>query len=162
VNPDESRWDEAISAYRRYYELSGGDRKERLRADDHWWAWEAVDEAAREGSLPLAVLDALVCDPAGDSDYRAYVAAGPLEDLLKLHADAFANGFADRIQTEQSWAEALRGVCLDHPEWSALPEKLRSIVAEPRTSDQVPSVQRPRAGRRPSKRQERRGGRRGG
>jgi hypothetical protein len=82
VDLDESRWDEVISACRRYYELPGGGRRERLRADDHWWAWEAVDEAAREGSLPLAVLDALVCDPDGDSEYRAYVAAGPLEPRI--------------------------------------------------------------------------------
>jgi hypothetical protein len=36
-----------------------------------------VSNAVRDGAIPLTVVDALVCDPDGDSDYRAYVAAGP-------------------------------------------------------------------------------------
>lgn len=157
MNSGQPRWDEVVPTYRRYYELSKGDRKDRLRADDHWWAWEAVERAVSDGSIPLPVLDALVCDPDGDSDYRGYVAAGPLEDVLKLHADTYAAAIAVRGETQDPWTEALRGVWLDPSGWSSLPESLRRIIPEPRPSGPGPSVQAPHKARRPSKRQERRG-----
>lgn len=135
-----------ISAYRRHYELSRGDRAARLRAEaEFWWAWKTVDEAVEGGSLPVAVVDALVCDPVGGSDYRGYVAAGPLEDLLRGHPAAYVPAFAEKARTSDAWAEALRGVWLDRAEWTALPEELRRLIPEP-------PVAEPDARRRPARR----------
>jgi hypothetical protein len=77
VNRSETQWGDVVSAYRLHYELSMGERQERLRSEESDWAYEAVSNAVRDGAIPLTVVDALVCDPDGDSDYRAYVAAGP-------------------------------------------------------------------------------------
>jgi hypothetical protein len=146
--------DDVITAYHRYYELSKGDRQDRLCAEaDYWWAHETVSDAVRDGTLPLDVLDALVGDPEGDSDYRAYIAAGPLEDLLNEHADMYADPFADRARVNGLWAEALGGVWLDSATWTSLPQGLRPFISEPRSADAAVSTPQQRIGRRPSKRQ---------
>jgi hypothetical protein len=129
------QWSKVTPAYRRYYERARGGRRDRVRSDDDWWAWEAVAEAARTGQLPLPVLEALVCDPGGDSDYRVYVGAGPLEDLLRGHPNSYAETVAERAGTSAAWAETLTGVWLDHTEWMALPERLRSRMPRPHDGD---------------------------
>ena len=42
-------------------------------------------------------------DPDGDSECRAYVAAGRLEDLLQGHADTHAQAFAERARVNDAW-----------------------------------------------------------
>jgi hypothetical protein len=158
VELDDAQRDDVITAYRRYYELSKGERQDRLRAEaDYWWAHEAVRDAGLDGTLPLDVLDALVGDPEGDGDYRAYIAAGPLEDLLNEHADMYADAFADRARVNALWAEALGGVWLDSATWTSLPQGLRPFIREPRSVDPSVSTPQQRTGRRPSKRQGHRG-----
>jgi len=132
---DATQWTEVIPAYRRRYELATGERQDRLHAADSLWAWETVSDAASKGSLPLPVLDALVCNLDGGPDYRVYVGAGPLEDLLRGHADRYAQAIAERARTSAFWAEALSGVWLNPAEWAALPEQLRQSVPEPRDAD---------------------------
>lgn len=132
---DATQWSEVIPAYRRRYELATGERQHRLLAAGSLWAWETVSDAASKGSLPLPVLDALVSDLAGGTDYRFYVGAGPLEDLLRRHADGYAQAFAERARTSAFWAEALNGVWLSPAEWAALPVQLRLCIPEPRDAD---------------------------
>jgi hypothetical protein len=139
VDRGEVQWAEVAAVYRRHHELSQGDRADRLRAEaDFWWAWETVDDAVQNGSLPLAVVDALVRDPEGDSDYRGYVAAGVLEDLLTEHPESYAHAFAEKARSSGAWLEALRGVWLDLAEWTVLPEELRQLVPPPRATDPAP------------------------
>ena len=135
VAQDPTRWSEVIPAYRRRYELAIGGCQDRRRAADSLWAWETVRDAAQTGSLPLPVLDALVSDLAGGTDYRVYVGAGPLEDLLRRHAESYAQAFAERAGTSALWAEALSGVWLNPAEWTALPEQLQQWVPDPRDAD---------------------------
>jgi hypothetical protein len=97
-----------------------------------------VSTAARTGNLPLPVLDALVGDPDGDSDYRVYVGAGPLEDLLRNHPHSYAEAIAERAATSAAWTEALTGVWLHHAEWTALPERLRRRVPQPQDAGRRP------------------------
>jgi hypothetical protein len=132
---DATRWSDIVPAYRRRYQLATEERHDPLPAADGLWAWETVSDAASTGSLPLPVLDALVSDLAGGTDYRVYVGAGPLEDLLRRHADEYAQAFAERARTSAFWAEALSGVWLNPAEWTALPEQLRRWVPEPRDAD---------------------------
>lgn len=161
VPQEATRWSEVIPAYRRHYELANGERQDRLRAADSLWAWETVTDAALNGSLPMPVLDALVTDPGGDGDYRGYIGAGPLEDLLKSHADTYAQAFAERAGTSALWGEALSEVWLNPAEWRALPEQLRKWVPEPRPADAADSTKAHRSSRRPSKRQDSKGRQRG-
>lgn len=157
----ETRWDEVVPVYRRHHELATGGRQDRLLAADSFWAWEAVNDAALDGSLPMAVLDALVCDPDGDSEYRSYIGAGPLEDLLNRHPVTYALAVAERARTSGLWAEALSGVWLSPAEWTALPDQLRQWVLEPRPADSARFTQALRSGRRRSKPQGSEGRRRG-
>jgi hypothetical protein len=96
-----------VDAYWKQRELSQGSRAERLEADQYFWAWETVDEAAREGAGDVVDLidDLLHADNADPS----YVGAGPIEDLLGYHADRFANAIAERCCTDAAWRTALTG-----------------------------------------------------
>jgi hypothetical protein len=140
---------EVAAAYRRQHELSNGNREERLQADDYWWAWERVNDAATEGSAPIELLDALLCDPRADSAYRAYIAAGPLEDALRADPLRYGPLFAARCRDDELWAEAVGGA------WDALPADLQALIPEPAGLRAKP--QKIRKPKRPSKRQGRRG-----
>ena len=69
---------DVIAAYWRHHALASGDRAERLASEEHFWAWEAVDEAM-EGDDALGLLDALLEAPGADP---CYLGAGPIEVLL--------------------------------------------------------------------------------
>ncbi len=118
------------TAYRRYYALAQGSRAERLEAEKGDWAYGQVTDACGDGTLPVEVLDAMLTDPDGDADYRAYVAAGPVEDLLTDHLPSYADAFTDRSRRHRVWAEALTHVWLDRDVWEQLPEQLRRLVPE--------------------------------
>jgi hypothetical protein len=93
-----------VRAYWRHRDLRRGTRAERLEADDYFWAWEAVDEAAREADD--GVLDLLHAEHAD----VGYVAAGPIEDLLNYHAERFANAVAEHCRRDAAWSTALASV----------------------------------------------------
>lgn len=145
--------DEAITdvvrAYRTNYALGQGDRQERAEAAErHFWAWETVDCAVREGTLPFEVIDAMLHDPLGDDRYRSYVAAGPIEDMLRTQPERYTDEVAARCRVDVVWAETVGGVWLDRRTWEALPEPLRQLIVEPQLPTQAERT-RVRAGRRP-------------
>ncbi|MGZ4532054.1 MAG: hypothetical protein ACXVXP_06855 [Mycobacteriaceae bacterium] len=92
-----------VPAYWRHHELASGDRKERLASEEHFWAWEAVEEAM-EGDDPLVLLDSLLEAPGADP---CYLGAGPIEDLLVADPDRWGEAFADRCRTSPRWREAM-------------------------------------------------------
>ena len=146
---DASREDSAIRSYRLHHVLSGGDVAERQIADrDHLWAWEAVAEAAMDGSLPLSVVDGLLHDPEADDWYRECIAAGPIEDLLSYHAARHAKSIAERCEADPVWAWTMGGVWIDREQWLTLPASLRKLVPEP-----IEQVEGHKRSKRPSKRQ---------
>ncbi|WP_369132094.1 DUF6869 domain-containing protein [Modestobacter sp. I12A-02662] len=136
-------WADAVPAYRRHHELSrgGGD------AGGHRWALDRVEDAVRDGDLPVDVLDAMVRDPDGDAEYLAHLAAGPLEDLLAHHTDAYADAFTERCAADPRWVEALGGVWLEAATWDRLPAALQRIVPEPCRRVPAAPGPHPRAGR---------------
>jgi hypothetical protein len=136
-------WADVVPAYRRHHERSSGNGA----AAASQWAVDLVEDAVRDGDLPVAVLDAMVRDPDGNAEYRAHLAAGPLEDLLAHHTDAYADAFAERCAADPRWAEALAGVWLEAAVWDRLPETLRRIVPEPCRGAPGAPGPRPRAGR---------------
>ena len=59
-------WNEVAAAFRRHYELSRGNRSERMAANEQLsWAWARIDDGVRDGPLPQVALDALVRDELG-------------------------------------------------------------------------------------------------
>ncbi len=119
-----------VSAYWGHYRLTTGDRAERLRAEsgDHDWAWDVVENAARDGRPDvLALFDALLA--AADAD-PCYLGAGPLEELLIHHGAAFDQAVADRCRRSDVWRAALSCVWIGEDEARAL-VTLQPLLAKP-------------------------------
>jgi hypothetical protein len=102
-----------IESYWLYQALSTGDRAERLRADDLFWAWESVEDAMT-GDIRAAMLliDELLAAPGADP---CYLGAGPLEDLLTERGTEAAEPVAARCRSSSAWRAAVACVWLDEP-----------------------------------------------
>lgn len=118
---------------RRYFDewrvLRSGTRPERLAmrdADDR--PSDALFEmlhTADEPDRAWPIILTLVAEAPGD-EALAFVAAGPLEDLIQKHGDAFADRIVERAQADARFRSALRGVW----GWENVSESLRSRVFE--------------------------------
>lgn len=87
--------DDVVEAYFRHY----GEKR-----DDDRWAWEWVhDLVGRDPDEGWALILALV-DKAPSDAALAYVAAGPLEDLLKKHGQVVI----DRVDAESRKSNRLQ------------------------------------------------------
>ncbi|MEZ5378457.1 MAG: hypothetical protein R2733_18280 [Acidimicrobiales bacterium] len=125
--------DALATSYLRHWQLSTGietgepDELRALRpvADE-------IDDAADSGTLPIGVLDALIQHPHGSPSFRAYVAAGPVEQILTTHADRYADELAERCRRDERWAETLAAVWLDKKQWRRLPDDLRRVIPQPK------------------------------
>src|SRR5690554_4518268 len=116
--------EDVARAYHAQYALGSGDRRERLDADEHFWAWEAINSAIFEGTLPLDVVDALLHLAPDDEAFQGYVAAGPVEDLLVTHPEKYTDAIAERCRQDGVWAQAVGNVWLDRRTWDSVPESL--------------------------------------
>jgi hypothetical protein len=92
--------------------------------DEHFWACELVDDLVRsdpEAAWPL-ILE-LVRRSQSD-DLLANVAAGPLEDLLVRHGEAFIERVERQAQADRRFRKCLRGVW----GWSAIPKDVQARI----------------------------------
>lgn len=154
---DRERISELAAAYRLHHVARQGDRDARARATEYWWAWECVHEGVLDGSLPIEVLDALVHHPEADAEFRAAVAAGPVEDALCDHITIYGGPIAARCASDMAWTEVVSGVWVDEREWQALPELLQRLIpvhaaAQPKNPAKVKRAKRPskRQGKQPN------------
>lgn len=100
--------EEIIAGYFRHWS--------REREEDDFWAWVEVDELCFSRSEdPTSglemVLSLLAVAPSKDA--IGYVAAGPLEDLLKYHGPAVIEKIKSEVPTNKRLLYALSGVWLD-------------------------------------------------
>jgi hypothetical protein len=130
---DEARVSALAEACRQQYVLSQGDHVGRAEVEQPWWAWEAVDDGVREGTLPVEVLDALLHHDGADEGFRGSVAAGPIEGALAHQAGVYAAAIAERCAADPVWAEAAAGVWLTDVERAALPSELQQYIPVPPT-----------------------------
>lgn len=122
----------AAHAHHQLYRAStSGSRAERLAADSLWWAWEWVDRQMQDPSGAVATLDLLLHIPDAADGYVAYVAAGPLEDVLVEGDPAVREEIALRCRQDPTWAAAAAGVWLSVQEWTRLPAELGRLVPGP-------------------------------
>lgn len=117
-----------VGAYWRYQQMSGGDRAQRLAADEHWWAVEIVEETVRIHPLDevLEVLDQLLGAPEVDP---VLIGAGPLETLLHDRPQA-AEAIAQRCRASQhapQWRAATAAVWLTGHHHDRLPALARFL-----------------------------------
>src|SRR6266853_30994 len=96
----------------RSYTLAGGDRQQRLEAEDWFWAWEDVDTAVREPSLQTFDLLLALANAAPDDKALAYLGAGPFEDLINWHGIQFVDQIELCARRNQPFREALANVRL--------------------------------------------------
>jgi hypothetical protein len=109
--PDVSVSAEVVAAYWRHHQLSiSEDRTERADADEWFWAWEEVDEAALDASPGIVDFLVALAKAAPNDDALAYLGAGPLEDLIRRHGAEFVDAIDRAAQTSESFQVALRCV----------------------------------------------------
>jgi len=58
-----------------------------LEVQRNWWAWEALKALCREQPAEAWHLVVRMIDMTNDSELLEDIGAGPLEDLLQMHAD---------------------------------------------------------------------------
>lgn len=84
----------------------------RTGADEDSWAFEEVLEVCGELQAGLALTLRLL-ELAADDTELAYVAAGPVEDLLKWHGKAAAAAFEKAAAQSEKVRRALSAVWLN-------------------------------------------------
>jgi hypothetical protein len=136
---DPAKTPDIVRSYRLQQELGRGSDADRRIADaEHWWAWEAVTHAVRDGALPLEVIDEMLHDPEADDRHRVYVAQGPIEDLLSDHGEDYARDIAERCRQDRVWAWTVGHVWLEREDWVELPSSLRALIPGPGTATPPP------------------------
>jgi hypothetical protein len=102
---------ELVPTYWRHYELSNSDnRADRLAAAELFWAWEEVDQAAKDGGPGIVDLLVALADTAPDDAARAYLGAGPVEDLIRLHGERLRSEIETAARENQHRGTARRSV----------------------------------------------------
>ena len=111
--------EEIADVYMRYH---------RGRRDEDFWGHELLYRATRDDAQLLWDVTRLLVRSAADDAELAYVAAGPLEDLLVHHGPGFIDAIEEDSRKHDRMRLALSGVWLDpgaavYPRWYALMEK---------------------------------------
>lgn len=73
---------ELAAAYWENYALSSGDRADRLKAEETFWAWEEIEERVRLQPKDAIEVLTYLADAAPDDAALAYLGAGPIENLV--------------------------------------------------------------------------------
>ena len=111
-------------------------RQFRTGADDDAWAFDAVVE--RCSSLAEGIPLAIACVKAAATERElAYVAAGPVEDMLKWHGEEALEKFKVVADHNGAMRRALEGVWLDpgdsvYSSWLALAKDYGLNVSIPK------------------------------
>jgi hypothetical protein len=59
------------------------------KADEYWWAWQEVDKLVRGSTSEASSIAAALVVACKSEEQLAYVAAGPIEDILCRDAAAY-------------------------------------------------------------------------
>ncbi|HEX6083231.1 MAG TPA: hypothetical protein VF266_01820 [Thermoanaerobaculia bacterium] len=78
--------------------------------EEHFWAFSALDDLRDEDPRLAWSITLELIERAEDEDELGYVAAGPLEDLIKDSAELIWDDLTKRAYENAKFREALRGV----------------------------------------------------
>jgi hypothetical protein len=96
--------DELASAYLQYFESK--------RKEDRW-AWSDVDELVRRDADHGWEITRILVNTSTSDEALAFVAAGPLEDLLKKHGLAVIDRIENECNENNRLRMALSGVSIE-------------------------------------------------
>lgn len=96
-----SSHNEIIDAYLQYY---------RTNEDEYWWAYEEINNLI-ESPESLPFISELIQACLNDAEI-AYVAAGPLEDLITKHHLVIKDTLIELVRREPKMRRAIQGVWL--------------------------------------------------
>jgi hypothetical protein len=117
-----------VDAYWKHYELAADDRRQRLEAENWFWAWEEVDGAVRApGPQTFDLLLALV-HAARDDDALAYVGAGPFEDLVNWHGANFVDQIEQCARRDEAFRQALANVRISNNVPATIRDRLAVFI----------------------------------
>jgi hypothetical protein len=152
-------------AYRFYAQLQrAGLDGEELASELSWFEWSSstvIDRTvAHRDVLPL--LDELVAQGVGDSEFLSWLGAGPIEDVLRdpdvRWSAAMAMEIEDRARRDSAWDEAVRSVWCTPEDVARLPRGLQERVVElPPSPERVTARRRARVPSRSARPRWRRG-----
>jgi hypothetical protein len=94
-----------------------------------FWAFEELTDMIRSDPERLWRLTITILRDASDPLYQAYVAAGPLEDLLRYHGERFIDRVESLAKSEPWFVECLRGV------WASMTPDVRDRVRKLTNAD---------------------------
>ena len=89
--------DELVDAYLRYKE----------RKDEDLWAFEEMDNLVKEKPLEAQEIIIKLITKAPDDKTLAFIAAGPLEDLLVHHGEKVIDWAEENTRQNNKFAKAL-------------------------------------------------------
>lgn len=84
----------------------------RIGSEDDFWAFESVVEACNDLDFGVKLTLSLIVQSENEMEL-AYIAAGPLEDLLKLHGNKAIPEFEKASEYSEKVRIALSGVWID-------------------------------------------------
>ena len=93
--------DELAATYLRHYSF---------KRHEDWWTWEEVHSLVRLNPSEAWEITRILVNTAPSDEALAYVAAGPLEDLLKKHGPAVIDSIENESQQNGRLQLALSGV----------------------------------------------------
>jgi hypothetical protein len=117
-----------VDAYWKNYELVSGNRKQRLDADEWFWAWKEVEDEVRTPTGRTFELLLALVDSAKDNSALAYVGAGPIEELVNWHGATFMNQIEEAARRNRAFRYALSGVRVSQKLPSAVRERLAVFI----------------------------------
>lgn len=105
---------ELVDAYWRQYQLSQSAlRADRMAAESLFHVWEEVEEVVQSGRPDVVRLLVALADAAPGDQALATLGAGPLEDLIRLHAEDFVDQIDEAARRNEAFRKALRCVWYD-------------------------------------------------
>ena len=102
--------EQVVDSYLRHY---------ALKEEQDFWAFDEVNQIVRRDPAAGWRLTRLLVDKASSDEALAYVAAGPLEDLLAFHGPTVIDDVAVAARADERLQLALTGVWLNRasPIW---------------------------------------------
>jgi hypothetical protein len=85
-------------------------RLAKERKDEDFWAYEEIDNLVREKPIEAQEIILKLIEKASDEKTLAFIAAGPLEDLLAFHGEKVIIWVEDQARKNNKFAKALAGV----------------------------------------------------
>jgi hypothetical protein len=116
-----------VAAYWEHHRhASSTDRTERMSADRLNWARREVSERVRTQPMEAVALLVEIAEGAPGDEALAYLGAGPVEDLLRLHTDqVVVDQIEEAARRSANFRSALRCAWYDDDVPSDVRDRLR-------------------------------------